>query len=786
MGFVASRLNLRLIIDGVEVPVVGARCTYVEGSPATAEIQVIGTDAVYDIPPRALVTLFYYENYDYIRGVNNAPKLKRLGPNDPRRWKLLFMGELIAINFTKESGRRGAILVCSDFTNYWDSIKQHYVNFRNGGVELFENAFLGVSADRVKNFDVVTKGAHSNIYTWLSQSTFKDADGKRVSSLYLGVQRIIREMFFAVNDFYGGAFNRLRMGDLIVGLPDDTTAAKLFKMDFFKKFIKNQVGGSGGVVSLRALLDLLLGTVFHTYVTVPCPYWDREGKAIGLKLDGTKPLDKKLANLVMDRGTLKGSSLNYTVIKPNTYFLTPPACNILFPHQYNSIAYQRNYLQEPTRLFLRTDLIFGGRDKWITERFYAPDFEALNALLYRRGNYLERLASVLLPHEKFVGLNPMMAWQEDLGAFVQKGARREYLSKMADYLYWKQRFGPRSLNVSMPFNPNLIPGYPSLVLDKVGAPGARSRHFLGNVQSVVHSIDQNGATTHMTMVAARLHDETADFDGQGRSLEEITSRGTDGFLDDRYDSSRIGKEVYKVLFGCGSLLDVVNTDDRSPLSGGFTEITGTPSKAFLGSFREETSDMVRAVNTLQGIYQQAVQNSIDINAFTQSITQRPKANLVDVIGLRLYGKKGDGSVTTAEISLSTSGQGVTSSIPESLSLESLEKDIYSEAQGSAQFTITDPEFTIDMEGFMSVAVDPYAQDSINDTFTRTSLSTTFTRVETVTARSDKGVLRTTSTLQANTAEKNTEGSWGLSEKLIQRQDIMLEYINSLRDRGLRG
>jgi hypothetical protein len=695
VGLVAERLNLRLFIDGIEVPVIGAKCTFSEGTVATAEIQVVATDLVYDLEPRSFITLFVYDNYDYIPHPRSGePNGQRIGGQDLRRWKLLFSGELVAVSMNKQGAARAATLSCADHTNYWDFIRQHYINFRNAGVELFEAAFLGVKQDRLKFFDVLTTGAQSRLYVWLTQSKNKSGE----ASLYLGMQRMLREMFFSVNDFYAEMFNRLRIGDCIVGLQEDETAAKLFKLQFFEKFIKNKVGGQGSMVSARQLVDGLLGPVMHTYVTVPCPRFDRKGESLGFTPEAGSELSK---GLISRDNSWPGASLNQTIIKPDTWFLAPPMCNVVFPHQCRSVNFGRNYLAEPTRMFLRTSLLFTGADKWLTERFYAPDFKSFNKQLYKEGGYLQRLAGTNLPHEKFVGLNPIMLWEEDLPAYVAKGPRRDYLSQLTHYLFWKHRFGTRTVNVSGPLNLNLVPGYPGLVLDRVATPdyqlvqGERvdlsvTRHFQGNITTVVHSVDQVGGWTHFSMAGARVHDERADFDDEGRSLEEVVARGTDGFLDSRYHAGKIGANVYQKLFGCNSIVDIlssaekteevskkvkvptdaqvkaaqegVNTfyaDQRTTLQGANVlgvlseaefqsrndellvewgeELKRASSQQTVPKIEEQTKgDLVPlAVDKLHMLYREALKNNVNIDLWTKSLTNRPKATFPEMMGTDL-------------------------------------------------------------------------------------------------------------------------------------------------------
>lgn len=758
MGTVARRLNLRCFIDGIEVPIIGCRCTYAAGSPATAELQLVPSDEAYDIEPRALVTLFYYENYDYDRTTSGDTRLSQLGPSDLRRWKLLFVGEYITISYNKTSTGRAISMVCVDHTNYWDFIKQYQINMQNAGIELFENAFFGVRTGKVRFYDIAGTDTQSRIFNWLTKS--KGPGGK--ANLYLGVQRTLREMWFSANDFYARAFNRLRVGDMIVGIPDDTSAATLFKLEFFNKFIKEQLGGGGGEVTLRSLLDNLLGTVFHTYVTVPAPKFDRKGECRGFSPSSKSPQDRALLSENIDRSkSWPEACLNYTIIKPDTWFCSPPACNIIFPHQYQALTFQRNYLQEPTRLFLRTSLLFSGADKWLTERFYSPGFNSVGEQAYKEGGYLRRLAQTSLPHEEFVGINPVQTWQPDISAYAQKGARREYLQRLSDYLFWKMRFGARGMDVSGPFNPNLVPGYPTLILNNVGATGDFPKHYLGTIQTISHSITQNeGGWTHISVVGAHTHTETVDFDGKGRSLEEITNRATDGFIDDRYDSSRIGTEVYPRLFGCNSIvetyLSLFSADSSDPVS----QRNKTLAQQGVGV-------IPRAVEVIHGFYQRALKDGQNVDAFAQSITWRPKANLLEMLGTSFVEGLGP---SPAQID------------PDLLNFQ------YLQAQ--------DIELTQN-EGFLASCVDPDAKTTTDATFVATTrrqvAKTTVTKVPAVidyVGGNGQGLVRqeaeTITSTTYQDVETNKKGNYDLSGHLRARRVKVKAYADSLRLRGIRG
>lgn len=761
MGTSIQKLDLLLVLDGIQIPAIEAKVSSTESGMCIAEIGVVPTDEMYGIEPRTFVELFYYEADNAHNPSAREGTPGPAGPQDYRNWKLLFAGEFIAITKVKNASGRMGVLTAADPTNYWDAVKQYQVNFSSGGIEQFENAFAGVKLDRIKSFDVQGADMNSNLFSWLTRS--KGPGGK--PNLYLGIQRTLREMFFAANDFYARAFNRLRIGDQIVGIPGDATAAKLFEIQQFQKFLENRIGGGGGMMTARMMVQALMQPVFHTYVTIPAPWFDRQGRARGFVPDGAGDLDL-LAEIIQRPRSWPGSSLNYTIIKPDSWFLVPPACNVLFPHQHTGFQISRNYIAEPTRLFLRTSLMGTGADALLTERFYAPDFEEINKLMFKEGGFLGRLAATVLKHEEFVGINGVEVWQEDVGAFVQKGSRREYFKYLADYLFWKSRFESRTAQVSGPFNPNLVPGYPILVMDETGPPGKLTRHYVGQVQSITHSIGQEGAVTSVSMTGCRVHDETADFDAKGRSLEEIAARGTDGFMDDRYDPLRVGKEVYQVLFGIGSIVDLSTGVDLTEQLNMFVGETTERAQVIrhLAAKIAAQSPLQRAVSTLQVLYQAVALLGGNTQAFAKSVTVRPKANLLEMNGLS-YMESG---------------------------FPGPQQKRYSEAV----LRVQDPE-QLRNEGFFATAVDPDAETTRNATFKAVSKRvipktvTTTLPAETV-PLGDNGkevilepeITRTSITYQ--TVEASRTGSYELDSHLNARRSRVRSYAESLRDRGIRG
>jgi hypothetical protein len=275
------------------------------------------------------------------------------------------------------------------------------------------------------------------------------------------------------------------------------------------------------------------------------------------------------------------------------------------------------------------------------------------------------------------------------------------------------------------------------------------------VQSVTHVINQaQGAWTTASFAGAYVHDETIDFDQKGRSLEEVANRATDGFRDDRYDSTRIGKEVYQRLFGCDSLYEILG---RAQSTG-----SGDLLSQKLGALKEAGwGNIPLSVEAVAGLYQQAVSTRSDVDLFTQSVSWRPKANLLEMMGSDLV-ERGTDSLAIDRVSIRK----------------------------------TDAEL-IANEGFFATCVDPEAYTTIHAEFnalaTRTIPVTQTTEVPEISLpvgnQQSRLILRPAKTVTSTTYKtvtKNTKGNYELAKHLEARRSKILAYVDSLRLRGLRG
>jgi len=244
--------------------------------------------------------------------------------------------------------------------------------------------------------------------------------------------------------------------------------------------------------------------------------------------------------------TAKNSSarLRTQIVRPDCWFSSPPVCNVIFPEMYASISYDRNYLQETTRLLVHTFDTLIGKEHLFANHVMAP-LVGLDTkkLTQYKGSQSFR---VLMDHEIHVGILSKTEWMPNT-AGVSNALDAEQMKKVRDgrlswtikaslFNFFKYRFAPRSVSVTGRFNPFLVCGFPGVVITKPynipgGAADLRAAHgnkdvpdseindvihqkatelhapshFIGMIGGIQHSLDQSGGTTSVSMHHARKH-----------------------------------------------------------------------------------------------------------------------------------------------------------------------------------------------------------------------------------------------------------------------------------------
>lgn len=247
------------------------------------------------------------------------------------------------------------------------------------------------------------------------------------------------------------------------------------------------------------------------------------------------------------------------IFRPECFFAPPPRCNVLFPERYTQIQYNRNFLQEPTRMWMSTGMTFVGHSigGYFHSVTYAPSRKAIQEVAKEQGN--KGLRS-LMDWEIYSGILPKFESISDLSyvsknsekkkklARARKGPAASYSQRAANFNFLRHRFAPRVATVSSIFTPELVCGFPALVIEQpfIPAPGELERaakavqkslvedgrqinlteilrnireiateagaptHYLGTVAGLGHSVGQDGGVSSLTLSHVRTHQLTDD------------------------------------------------------------------------------------------------------------------------------------------------------------------------------------------------------------------------------------------------------------------------------------
>lgn len=294
---IGHRLGLRLFLEGIEVPVIGANVSLAPDMPAAASIQVIATDQILNLLPRTVVHLFFYDFVDSTFPVNDqgADSLRNVDllSEDFSNvdYKLLFMGEVQGVSIQKDSSTRAAILSCVDFSNYWDTTYQY--NFQGsllGGHRYA--AFIGANAN------LFTSPLGHGVGTISALLNGKSVNFPNMTGLLAGIIRVLEAIggsyygettFKGANQFTSIAELRLKILQQITAAEDDSSTARLFARKAFNMWMNRSVGGLGQLVTFRGLVQLMQGFIFHN--VFPNPAAKYQERVDGLKKTKTWATD---------------------------------------------------------------------------------------------------------------------------------------------------------------------------------------------------------------------------------------------------------------------------------------------------------------------------------------------------------------------------------------------------------------------------------------------------------------------------------------------------------------
>lgn len=506
MSVVGSRQKVRLFIEGREVPVQAVVLAAKVGLPTSATISLVPLREIKFIRPRTQVHVF-------LQDTKNFPD---------NEFYLVFEGEVLGRTMSKKQDSRSFSIVAVDYSSYWDETKAFVMNpnFVLGKIEdvvTFKDAPVGQTVKALGGVAVQTS-ATSN--TRMIEIML--ANGNK--DLAVGVANVIKKLNTA-NQFYQAAYERLRINDRIRVFSSKNLQTFLQDMKI-DEFLKDFTGKFGGISTLREMLYSVMGLVFHDFISIPFP-----------------------ANIV--------NNISQFLFVPDCYTLPPPMCNVVFPNQQQGYSFSEDYRALPTRYAFRasmplmtaqgvdfpqyptqfyptafSDYMFGKRTATTTEigsilgpstlltdpksdKTYASIFYNRTpnkpvgttfGTVLREADYLsneESLKGIYLEMDTF------MPGYTALVKGASSASRTAFIQAVGSYLFYKKRFSSRQVTSELLFHPFLVPGFTAMFLDDSEA----GQTFLAKLQSVVHTLSNDGCATNVELAYGRDFDEVDELTG---------------------------------------------------------------------------------------------------------------------------------------------------------------------------------------------------------------------------------------------------------------------------------
>ena len=521
----ATSINLKVLLEGVEIPTTRVVVSYGVKTPAQAQIIIPFAKSAFNLLPRTLAHVFF-----------------RLGPED-ENYRLLFAGELISVSTSVEPHSRSTVLTCVDHYNYLSIVHRFFFDplgldptFRRRQI------FMGAKPQKAS----ILAGAAGTLRKLLLKSCRGYPNTKGLLSGILSIIEAVtgisdgeKENYRGINEYFELAQHRLRIYNQIGAPPNDRTSAKLLDRKEFSTWLKALLRRGGNSYRLSDLIDVLLELIFYHRISNPAARYLKDPTELGVKFKHWLPT---------------------TIMLPDLIAAPPPVCNVFFPDILLRYGYARNFLSEPTRYLVVTPRYILNADNVQEGRIgsvniFAPNVETLTGESAQTAS--QKFRHVFLPHEIYTGIIPSMEWFSDIkqydpllgwlgksiGAEIQKELKTEqkklrgaaddipYLQRVANYKFARSRLASRILTVISVFNPFVVPGLPALLFDKRPEitkgekPRDRYNVFMGTPIEITHVLSPSDAITHIKLIYARtLEEQEAMFEGLHSMPTSVSSK----------------------------------------------------------------------------------------------------------------------------------------------------------------------------------------------------------------------------------------------------------------------
>lgn len=497
--------NFKLYVEDEECPFESVSISYGIGIIPEMIIQLVPFRILRDLAERTRVHLYFIDPVD-------------------QQQRLLFDGEISGVGYTKNPISHVLTYTISHISRQLDEVL----------VSFFDQSSYAMS---IPPLYIESSGAQLSLdYSMFEYGTLEKilSPGTALSSDKIKSFQDIFKMFFkeiyktknATIDYCKRKMDEWKLEKRFVVLPlakeGDSLDAALTLKNFLESndlmsMLRGEIKRLDGMHSVFGVLREVFSQVFYVPLIIPTAYLKNDEQV-----------------------------LQTILYKPQTLFVLPPVCNVVWPSMYNVFAYSRNFKSIPTRLFARLDSnkIYTTKDQadtgvpeYAVQYVWSPEEvrdeingktkkvtgkkEVEKALGKSRAIATGRakgrpvhntLLDVITGEEERVGVR--LTQPDRNGLFVRyvehlerttssKNKNEEKIHKLLDYELTRQRFETSATSINMVFNPYFVPGFPCLIMDRPES----GMHVYGYVVSVAHTIAIGNVSTSAEIGYIRQYDE---------------------------------------------------------------------------------------------------------------------------------------------------------------------------------------------------------------------------------------------------------------------------------------
>lgn len=551
-------VDFRVYLEGVLLPegaVQAVELQVVPGQPKSFQVMLppFELGILRQIRPRTHIAVFFRDATE--------PALES-------EWKLWAEGEITGYRFAKRaSGSMSVVLVTEGIENYWAyTYAMHFQSAKSlSGSNLHDNKTIFGTAGRVLTIDFPASDNPIPLQASVL-SAIGAAPDARFPELFVDLFQGVR----GLSAFFRRADDRLGLGRRLSFVPD-AEVQSLVDANAVASLLDRTFSGHPQDARLISIMQALMANVHYGYQTVAIPPF----------IDG-RPAE--------------------FIIKPDLPFIAPPRCNVIFPGMMDTFSFSRQYLQEPTRARISMPVGVGGGSQFRKHYFAPAEMQAVVQGVQASEGEAPNIEALLMSgdglreesREDIKGVIPLVSVFPSFEMLTLGGtseaARDEYFSQVTDYNLQLAQHAGRVMQITGPFNPMVVCGFPGVVVMEHGV-------VFGTIQQVSHSLHSAGApTTQYVMTHCRD--------------EDLSTLRAPRWKNARFADRSQVDQTYADLLGAGhgSILRPVQ---------GLSDLLDA-------QFRSQTVAAQRL--------QQAHAAAVDQQAFEREYTRRPITRLGDLFG----------------------------------------------------------------------------------------------------------------------------------------------------------